>query len=89
LQQVDDSGGDDSSVGTDDTTVNNDDSELQQQLLQQQQDRDEAQLSENNAIQSMIQSEQQAQEQNVKCPGSDGGSGYWISTRGWSVRFVA
>ena len=22
-------------------------------------------------------------------PGSDGGSGYWISTRGWSVRFVA
>jgi hypothetical protein len=22
-------------------------------------------------------------------PGSDGGSGYWISTRVWSVRFVA
>lgn len=22
-------------------------------------------------------------------PGSDGGSGYWIPTRGWSVRFVA
>jgi hypothetical protein len=41
-----------------------DDSDLQQQLLQQQQDQDEAQLQENNAIQSMIQSEQQAQEQN-------------------------
>ena len=25
----------------------------------------------------------------VKRPGSGGGSGYWISTRGWSVRFVA
>jgi hypothetical protein len=25
----------------------------------------------------------------LKCPGSDGGSGYWISTRRWSVRFVA
>ena len=25
----------------------------------------------------------------VNRPGSDGGSGYWISTRGWSVRFVA
>ena len=25
----------------------------------------------------------------VKRPSSDGGSGYWISTRGWSVRFVA
>ena len=22
-------------------------------------------------------------------PGSDGGSGYWIPTKGWSVRFVA
>ena len=22
-------------------------------------------------------------------PGSDGGSGYWISTRGWSVRFAS
>jgi hypothetical protein len=64
LQQVDDSAGDDSSVGTDDTTANNDDSELQQQLLQQQQDQDEAQLSENNAIQSMLQSQQLAQEQN-------------------------
>jgi hypothetical protein len=64
LQQVDDSGGDDSSVGTDDTAVDNDDSELQQQLLQQQQDQDEANLSEQNAIQSMLQSEQLAQEQN-------------------------
>ncbi len=25
----------------------------------------------------------------VNRTGSDGGSGYWISTRGWSVRFVA
>src|SRR6476619_4396869 len=25
----------------------------------------------------------------VKRPGCDGGSGYWISTRGWSVRSVA
>ena len=25
----------------------------------------------------------------MKRPGSGGGSGYWISTRGWSVRFVA
>ncbi|ORV13484.1 hypothetical protein AWB95_11685 [Mycobacterium celatum] len=25
----------------------------------------------------------------VKCPGFDGGSAHWISTRGWSVRFVA
>ena len=25
----------------------------------------------------------------VNRPGFDGGSGYWISTRGWSVRFVA
>ena len=25
----------------------------------------------------------------VNRPGSDGGSGYWIPTRGWSVRFVA
>jgi hypothetical protein len=25
----------------------------------------------------------------VNRPGSDGGSGYWISTSGWSVRFVA
>lgn len=25
----------------------------------------------------------------VNRPGSGGGSGYWISTRGWSVRFVA
>jgi hypothetical protein len=72
LQQVDDSAGgddsgvstDDSSVGVDDTTVDNDDSEQEEQLLQQQQDQDEANLSENNAIQSMIQSQQLAQEQN-------------------------
>ena len=25
----------------------------------------------------------------VNRTGSDGGSGYWISTSGWSVRFVA
>ncbi len=64
LQQVDDSSGDDSSVDTDDSTASTTDNELQQQLLQQQQDQDEAQLSENNAIQSMIQSEQQAELQN-------------------------
>jgi len=52
LQQVDDSG------------VDNDDSEQEEQLLQQQQDQDEANLSENNAIQSMIQSQQQAEQQN-------------------------
>ena len=57
LQQVDDSSNDDSSV-------DNDDSEQEEQLLQQQQDQDEANLSENNAIQSMIQSEQQAELQN-------------------------
>ena len=64
LQQVDGGGGDDSSAGLDDTTVNNDDSALQQQLVQQQQNQDEAQLSENNANQSMLQSEQLAQQQN-------------------------
>jgi hypothetical protein len=41
-----------------------DTSDLLRQLLQQQQNQDQAQLSENNAIQSMIQSEQQAEEQN-------------------------
>jgi hypothetical protein len=63
LQQVDadsSADGDDSSVGTDDSSAG----ELQQELLQQQQDQDEANLSENNAIQSMIQSQQQAELQN-------------------------
>ena len=30
-----------------------------------------------------------AQSSVLNRPGFDGGSGYWISTRGWSVRFVA